>query len=103
MLHPSLTGIKIDLPATGNKRVLEQNKKIVLSINNKGEYFIGKQKIAQNLLSAKIQAIFLHKKQKSLYIRADKNVKYQHVVKAMSIAKLAGVSKLSMITKKIRL
>ena len=42
---------------------------------------------------------FEFKEKKELYIRADRNVAYGQVVDAMSAAKLAGVSKMAMLTK----
>ena len=50
-------------------------------------------------LRERLLAIFEHRKSKELYIRADKRVVYGKVVDAMSAAKVAGISKISMLTK----
>ncbi len=95
----SIGGIKLDLPsskATGGSQLDE--KKIVLSITGRGEVFIDKLMIPQIDLEAKLKAIFEHRSEKEIYIRADTKVAYGKVIEAMSAAKLAGVSRMNMLT-----
>ena len=94
----SITGIKVNLPTSRAKGAAVEETKIILSINDKGGYFINKTEIAADRLVAKIRAIFEFKVRKELYIRADKSVPYGKVVAAMSAAKMAGVHKMAMLT-----
>ena len=47
------------------------------------------------------QAIYAVREKKELYIRADQGVPYGKVMQAMSAAKLAGVSKLAMLSNQV--
>ena len=94
----SIGGIKIDLPITKAKGTNVDEDRIVLSINKAGGYFLDKTQIADASLEATFKAKYQFRAKKELYIRADAAVLYGKVVSAMSAAKLAGVTKLSMLT-----
>lgn len=94
----SIGGIKVDLPISKARGAAVDEERVVLSINRLGQYFLEKQNIPEAGLEAKLKAVYQFRQKKELYIRADQNVAYGHVVFAMSSAKLAGVSKLSMLT-----
>lgn len=94
----TISGIQVNLPQSKAKSQNVKESRIVLSIDKKGRYFLDKQHIPSNLLNGKLIAIFQHRNDKVLYIRADRTVSYAKVVDAMSAAKLSGVSKLSMLT-----
>ena len=95
----SISGIKIDLPTTKAKGAPVDGERTILSISSKGEYFIEKMKIPRVELVKRMKAIYEHKGKKEIFIRADRGVEYGRVVDAMGAAKLAGVSKMSMLTK----
>ena len=94
----SISGIGVQLPQSKAKGGTVEQNRIILSIDSKGSYFIDKTEILPEHLDAKIEAIFAVRDQKEIYIRADKGVAYGRVVDAMSAAKLAGVSRMSMLT-----
>lgn len=94
----SISGIKVNLPASQAKGSAVEEARIILTINSKGSYFINKSEISPKQLAHKIKAIFEFKERKELYIRADKGVAYGRVVDAMSAAKMAGVHKMAMLT-----
>ena len=94
----SIGGIKVDLPLSKAKGTSVDEDRIVLSINKGGSYYLEKQQIADATLEAKFKAIYEYRQKKELYIRADTGVQYGKVVFAMSAAKIAGVTKLAMLT-----
>jgi biopolymer transport protein TolR len=94
----SIGGIKVDLPVSKATGTSIDEDRIVLSINREGQYFLEKLQIAEATLEAKFKAIYEHRQKKELYIRADTGVPYGKVVTAMSAARVAGVSKLAMLT-----
>lgn len=94
----SIGGIKVDLPLSKAKGTNVDEDRIVLSIAKSGGYFLEKQQITDAALEAKFKAIYEYRQKKELYIRADTGVPYGKVVYAMSAAKLAGVTKLAMLT-----
>ena len=94
----SISGIGVQLPKSKAKGGSVDESRIILTIDAEGGFFLDKQKIPSEQLEAKMMAIFAVRDKKELYIRADKRVRYGSVVDAMGAAKLAGVSKLSMLT-----
>lgn len=97
----SIGGIKVALPTSKSKAIHVEEDRVVLSVDKKGQFYIEKLKIEPAQLRQKLAAIYEFRKKKSLYIRADRGVWYGAVVDAMSAAKLAGVTKISMLTKAI--
>lgn len=94
----SIGGIRVDLPVTKARGSTVDEDRIVLSVTKQGGFFLEKQQIPEPTLEAKLKAIYQHRQKKDLYIRADQGVAYGKVVTAMSAAKLAGVTKLAMLT-----
>jgi biopolymer transport protein TolR len=94
----SIGGIHVDLPVSKARSTSVDERKIILSINGRGEFFIDKLEIKPAMLGDKLKAIFDAQVKKELYIRADRGVVYGRVVDAMSAAKLAGVTRMSMLT-----
>ncbi len=97
----SIGGINIALPTSKAKSVAIDEDRIVLSVNKSGAYYLDKLAIPAEALEEKLRAIYQFRKNKSLYIRADESVQYGAVVDAMSAGKLAGVTKISMLTKTV--
>ena len=91
-------GIKVDLPLSKAKGGNVDEDRIVLSISRAGGYFLDKVAVPEPALEAKFKSIYEFRQKKELYIRADQAVAYGKVVHAMSAAKLAGVTKLAMLT-----
>ena len=94
----SIRGINVNLPVSQARGQNIDGAKVILTIDQKGEFYLDKVKVPEDQLAQKFNAIFAVKKEKNLFIRADKNVVYGRVVEAMSTAKLAGVDKIAMLT-----
>ncbi|MGE0172033.1 MAG: ExbD/TolR family protein [Oligoflexales bacterium] len=97
----SIGGINIALPSSKAKSVTIDQDRIVLSIDEKGRYFLENMEVPRTTLEPKLKAIYEFREKKEIYIRADRKVDYGVVVDAMSAAKLAGVDKMSMLTKSV--
>ncbi|MDD9951169.1 MAG: biopolymer transporter ExbD [Zetaproteobacteria bacterium] len=95
----SISGIQVKLPESNAGGQAAAEGPVILSIDAQGSFFLDKLKVPEQELEGRLQAIFKSREQKSLYIRADKQVIYFHVVDAMTAAKKAGVRKLSVLTK----
>ena len=94
----SIGGIKVDLPISKARGTNVDEDRIVLTINKSGGYYLEKQAVPEATLEEKFKAIYQFREKKELYIRADQGVPYGKVVQAMSAARIAGVSKLAMLT-----
>lgn len=94
----SIGGIKVELPHSRAKSTGIDEKRVVLSINQKGDFYLDRVQIPSVSLVDRFKTIFEGRDRKELYIRADRGVPYGRVIDAMSAAKGAGVLKIGMLT-----
>ena len=99
---PMLTvGVPIDLPQTQAKAVNQDNKEpITLSVNGKGQIFIGDSEIADDALVAKLTAITEARggMDERIFVRGDKKVDYGTVMKVMGRLSAAGFKRVALVT-----
>ena len=94
----SIGGISVNLPYSKASSTNVDEDRVVLSITNDGAFYLEKVQIPRPVLQERLRAIFEYRKRKDLYIRADRGVDYGIVIDAMTAAKIAGITKLSMLT-----
>ena len=80
----------------------EEDTRVVLGIDREGNYFLNKRQIrredALNLLTAEFNA---RPQDKVLYVKADRNLKYQEVLDVMGIARDSGARVIGAITEQV--
>lgn len=91
-------GIEVDLPKTSSSGVELNDEPFVLVIDARQKMTAGKQPIAIEDLRSKIKAIFQNRKNKQVYIQADRKVDYGFVAEAMAEVRAAGVYNIGLIT-----
>jgi len=91
-------GIDVNLPRVKSKSVDVTEEKLVLTISEAKEIYLNKTKMQLGEINSKLEAIFLSRIDREVFLRADKNVPYGFVVEVMSEIRKAGVDKLGMIT-----
>lgn len=91
-------GIDVDLPKTSPSGVETTEDPFVLVIDANQKISIAKTPIAMSDLKTKIKAIFEHKKNKQVYIQADRKVDYGVVAEAMAEVRAAGIFNIGLIT-----
>ena len=91
-------GIDVNLPKTASSGVDLNEKPFVLVINSEGKIKIADTGILMNDLKSKLSAIFKEKKNKQIYIQADKKVDYGVVAEVMAESRAAGIFNISLIT-----
>ena len=91
-------GIEVDLPQTTSAGVSVNSKPYILVIKKDSSLFVGKEVIAINELQEKIKYTFKTRKNKQVYIQADKSVDYGTVAEAMAEVRAAGISKIGLVT-----
>lgn len=91
-------GIEVDLPETTDFGVSSKNEPTVLVIKKNRSIFIGKTKIPLKNLKSKLSAIFGNRKEKQVYIQADKRVDYGQVASVMAEVRAAGITNIGLIT-----
>lgn len=91
-------GIDVDLPRTSASGVEVTEDPLVLVISAKAGLSIGHQAIKLSDLKDRLQAIFRTRKNKQIYIQADKHVDYGTVAEAMAEIRNAGVFNIGLVT-----
>lgn len=91
-------GIEVDLPKTSPSGVETNDEPFVLVISASKKITSGKQNISINDLSKKLKAIFQNRKNKQVYIQADKSVDYGFVAETMAEIRAAGIYNIGLIT-----
>ena len=93
-----MQGVEVNLPKTTAKHIKTDDQPLLLSINKKREIFIEDHQMELDTLEYKIMKIFENRREKSIVLRADKDVSYGFVIKVIAAVKRAGIDKLGMAT-----
>jgi biopolymer transport protein TolR len=64
---------------------------IVLSVHKGGQYEINKEQATQATLASRLKQIYDPRPDKIIFIKADPDVTYQEVIRAMDLARGSGV------------
>lgn len=91
-------GLDVNLPKTASTGVALNEDPFVLLIDASGNVRAGDSPVKIAELGAKLKAIFQTRKNKQVYIQADKKVDYGTVAYVMGEIRIAGISNISLIT-----
>lgn len=91
-------GIEVDLPKTASSGVELNDEPFVLVIEANQHMMAAKQKITMGELKPKLKALFENRKNKQVYIQADRKVDYGFVAEAMAEIRAAGILNIGLIT-----
>ena len=94
-----LNGINLELPKTKeNNAVTPQAKMVILSFSREMKLFIGERQVKFDQLSLELRKSLKSNNQETVFLRADREIKYGSVARLMSFLKNKGFSKISLIT-----
>lgn len=91
-------GLEVQLPETANSGVPTTEDPFILIIKKDGSLHAGQAKLSMDSLGDKLKAIFSTRKDKQIYIQADRQVDYGTVAEAMGEIRSAGIFQIGMIT-----
>ena len=91
-------GIEVNLPKTNSTGVDLNEDPFVLTIDVKGQMKVGDIVVPSTQMKEKLKAIFSTRKNKQIYIQADKKVDYGVVAEAMADIRAAGIYNINLIT-----
>ena len=91
-------GLEVELPETANSGVSTSEEPFILMIKKGRKLFAGETEVEMKELSSKLKAIFETRKNKQIYIQADKQVDYGYVAQAMGEIRAAGIYSIGLIT-----
>jgi len=92
-------GVEVQLPEVENAPAIEGMKEpLVVTVNDKGEISIGSAQVESvQKLTPVLQQVLAKRKEKEVFLEADRKVAYGRVVQVMAAIKAAGVEKLGMV------
>jgi len=91
-------GVAVDLPKTKAPTLDVKSERVVLTITKDQRIFMGETEIPYAQLRARVTDNLKLRRDKELYLHADRSLPYGFVVDVMAIMKDAGVENLGMVT-----
>lgn len=92
-------GIDVSLPTTKSLGVAAPSEDpFILTIRKNKQIYLGTKTVPIKDLTSKLKAIFQNRKDKQIYIQADKSVPYEIVAKTLAEIKSSGLAQVSLIT-----
>jgi len=91
-------GIEMNLPKVKADNLTQQEKPLILEIDASRVISINQNQFRLEDLAPKLPAIFEHRKDRQLFIRADGSVSWEYLAQVMAAARAAGVEKVGMVT-----
>ena len=91
-------GLDIELPETAGAGITIPDEPFILTIKKNKKIFIGSSHIPLSQLRKKTAAILRSRKDKQVYIQADKSVEYGVVAEALAEIRSMGLYQVSLIT-----
>ncbi len=92
-------GLNIELPETKSAGIAVPDKPFILTIDKNKQIFIAETLVPLSQLGAKASAILKARKDRQIYIQADKLVEYGVVAEVLAEMRSAGLYQVSLITK----
>jgi biopolymer transport protein TolR len=100
MLHQ---GVSVALPKAKSQSLPKsQEDPIILSITKDGRYYINETPVAHGLLKDRMEAFVRMRKDRTVYLKADKDLPYGTVVETMDLLNRMGIENLGMLTQSPR-
>ncbi len=93
-------GVDVRLPTALNMIDFPENPEIVLSIKKDGTLWLNNDKVAKEDLSVLLEEIMLSASDKKLYLKADQDLEFGHIVEIIAPLKDAGVEVVGIIAEK---
>jgi biopolymer transport protein TolR len=91
-------GIDVDLPQTAAGGVQPSEDPFLVVISKDGQINVGSTVLSKDVLQTKIKAIFQTRRNKQIYIQADRSVDYGVVAEVMGEIRAAGITSIGLIT-----
>jgi biopolymer transport protein TolR len=91
-------GVDVDLPESSQVPIEIPKEQVVLSIQKDRTISIDRYKVSLSDLEKKLKGVYEGKKDKQIFLQADKSVPYGFVVQVMAKIKAAGIDRMGLIT-----
>lgn len=92
-------GVELELPRETIAPLDGEGDQLVVTINQGGKVFIGeKNEVDVTALGQRLKGILAARKDKRVFIKADRRVPYGNVMAAMGSIRRAGIDKVGLVT-----
>jgi biopolymer transport protein TolR len=96
MLHQ---GVSVALPRTETTNLpASVEDPVILSITRDGRYYINQTPVARGLLRERLRAYLARRRDKTIFLKADRALSYGTVIETIDMLNRMGVENLGMIT-----
>jgi len=90
------SGLNIELPKLKNVEKNFNTQHIEVSIDNNGNIFLDNKKLNITDFEIELKNKVKDKDESTVFIKADKNIRYELLMKVIDISKKAGVKKIAL-------
>lgn len=91
-------GLDVELPETTSSGVATSDEPFILVIRKNKRIYVGDQMIPSADLSTRLKAIFETRRNKQIYLQADRSVDYGFVAETMADIRAAGIYNIGLVT-----
>jgi biopolymer transport protein TolR len=91
-------GIDIQLPKTAASGIETKSEPMIITIKQNNVILINDTKVSMESVREKIKGVFKTRKDKQVYIKADKKVDYGTVAEVIADVKAAGIENVGLVT-----
>jgi biopolymer transport protein TolR len=96
---PLLTvGVPLELPETRGQQLQANKDPLTISVDRAGKVFLQETEVKLEEIVPKLKAIAKGGYEEQIFIRGDKGIDYGTVMRVMGRIKLAGFTKVSLVT-----
>ena len=92
------TGIDVELPETKNVKDVNPEERIIISISQEGSLYYGSDAIQFDAIAERLLRDAESPKD-SIFLRADKDVKWNSIVSVIDVIRGAGFDQIKLVTK----
>jgi biopolymer transport protein TolR len=90
-------GVPVNLPQTTADPIAGQDEPLVVTVDAKGDIYLGETKFDAEELVAKLRAIQKEKPDQRIFVRGDKTIDYGKVMGVLGVLRTAGFTKVGLV------
>ena len=95
---PLLTvGVPLDLPKTTAAPITDPKPPVILSLNRRGEVFIGDERIEPGDLANRLTGLAAEDSARIVYVRGDQTISYAQLMETLGVVNRAGFARVSLV------
>ena len=95
---PLLTvGVPLDLPKTRAAALTEPKPPVILSLNRRGEVYIGDEQVEPGDLEGRLSGLAAEDPSRIVYVRGDQTISYAQLMEALGVVNRTGFAKVSLV------